>query len=132
MIHIECNFVTVSFLGNSLLLLLLLLLNQKCANSAQGCKLEHVCFTMQLPTRPCQSLAHRKKGISRVYNFEQRTLCKHCAVEVEPGFVFIAGGLPHYTKVFRFDPGTGAFDSLPDLTQKRTEHGCGVVDKGDS
>ena len=57
----------------------------------------------------------------------------HCAVEVEPGFVFMGGN--YYfggEKVFSFDPATGAFESLADMTQERYGHGCGVVDKGDS
>ncbi len=57
----------------------------------------------------------------------------HCAVEVEPGFVFIGGN--YYSdgeKVFSFDPTKGAFESLADLNQARRGHGCGVVNKGDS
>ncbi len=57
----------------------------------------------------------------------------HCAVEVEPGFVFIAGNFySDREKVFSFDPESGAFESLADMTQGRFAHGCGVVDKGDS
>ncbi len=57
----------------------------------------------------------------------------HCAVEVEPGFVFISGNSNQGAEnVFSFDPGTGAFESLADMTQGRYGHGCGVVDKGDS
>ncbi len=57
----------------------------------------------------------------------------HCAVEVEPGFVFVSGnGYSDPEKVYGFDPETGAFDRLPDMTQQRLNHGCGVVDKGDS
>ncbi len=59
---------------------------------------------------------------------------RHCAVEVEPGFVFIAGNYnsEHMSSAFAFDPTTGAFESLPDMTQGRFVHGCGVVNKGDS
>ncbi len=58
----------------------------------------------------------------------------HCAVEVEPGFVFISGN--YYTgyekTAFAFDPATGAFEHLADMNRGRYAHGCGVVKKGDS
>ena len=57
----------------------------------------------------------------------------HCAVEVEPGFVFISGNIfSGSERAFAFDPETGAFESLADMIQERQAHGCGVVDKGDS
>ncbi len=58
----------------------------------------------------------------------------HCAVEVEPGLVFIAGNpnTGYQNTAFAFDPATGAFERLPDMTQGREGPGCGVVDKGDS
>ncbi len=61
-------------------------------------------------------------------------MCCHCAAEVEPGFVFISGNrYSGYEKAaFRFDHDTGAFESLPGMTQGRDAHGCGVVDRGDS
>ncbi len=58
----------------------------------------------------------------------------HCAVQVEPGFVFLSGTASSgdEKRAFAFDPATGAFESLADMTQGRLGHGCGVVDKGDS
>ncbi len=59
---------------------------------------------------------------------------RHCAVEVEPGFVFIGGNYNsgYEETAFAFDPATGAFESLADMTLGRWGHGCGVVNKGDS
>ncbi len=61
-------------------------------------------------------------------------MSSHCAVEVEPGFVFTSGnGNPAYAKqAFRFYPETGMFGSLPDMIHGHSAHGCGVVDKGNS
>ncbi len=61
-------------------------------------------------------------------------MARHCAVEVEPGFVFISGNYyAAYEKTaFAFDPASGVFESLADLNQGRYGHGCGVVEKGDS
>ena len=58
----------------------------------------------------------------------------HCAVEVKQGFVFMSGNLNSgYEKTaFDVDLETGAFQRLPDMTQERWGHGCGVVNKGDS
>ena len=55
-------------------------------------------------------------------------------MEVEPGLVFIAGNpnTGYQNTAFAFDPATGAFERLPDMTQGREGPGCGVVDKGDS
>ncbi len=61
------------------------------------------------------------------------SLYYHCALEVEPGFVFISGNAYSGDKlVFRADPATGAFERLPDMSQGRYAHGCGLVNKGDS
>ncbi len=62
------------------------------------------------------------------------TLNRHCAVEVEPGFVFISGNsVPGFEKTtLRFDPSNGTFKSLPDMTYGRYRPGCGVVRKGSS
>ncbi len=45
-------------------------------------------------------------------------LC-HCVVEVEPGLVFIAGNYysGYEKRAFAFDPATGAFESLPDMSK---------------
>ncbi len=61
------------------------------------------------------------------------SMSRHCSVEVEPGFVFLSGNeFAGGNRAFAFDPATGAFESLADMTQSRKGHGCGVVNKGDS
>ncbi len=44
---------------------------------------------------------------------------RHCAVEVEPGLVFIAGNYDsgYEKRAFAFDPATGAFERLPDMSK---------------
>ena len=59
----------------------------------------------------------------------------HCAVEVEPGFVFMSGNFVYgddAKATFAFYPGNGTFDRLPDMTHGRSAHGCGVVKNGSS
>ncbi len=61
-------------------------------------------------------------------------MSSHCVVEVEPGFVFVSGNANRADAktAMAFEPATGTFQVLADMTKGRQSHGCGVVKKGDS
>ena len=57
----------------------------------------------------------------------------HCAIEVEPGVVFMAGGSSSSTEAvaYTIDVGTGEVEELPGMPQARNKHACGIVPNPD-